>query len=458
MQSFLKENGYIWESGITGHYTYGPLGKALKNSIENYIRKIFEQYDFVEVDTPLILHKNVWLNSGHWNKFRDPVIYTMNGRQFRLDHLIEKELNLEFSSMSKLDIYKCLCKYNEHCKEEKDKIKLCNEEKDFVIEYKDLMMKTYSGSNEVGLRPETATATYHNFSDMFQYNGGQLPILIYQIGKSFRNEISPKHSILRGREFTQAEFQIILREKQKNEGEVVTSQKFVMNYDKLVDVKEWLDKYKLGIVYAQYILITYDIFVNLGIPFDKIRLRRHSETEKAFYALDAWDLEINLNEYGWTEIAGIHDRGSYDLRNSKHKGLHILEIAIGIDRLFYSIVDTLYETKTVKEGKPMLAIPYHLSSIQVGVMPLVKNKKAIMEKSQEVYDLLKNKFKVNYLKTGSIGKRYLKNSIKGVPYNVTIDYDSLTDMSVTVRDRDTEEQDRVLIKELVEYLYKKLYR
>ena len=388
MQSFLKENGYIWESGIAGHYTYGPLGKALKNSIENYIRKTFEQYDFIEIDTPLILHKDVWVNSGHWDKFKDPMVTTQDGKLLRLDHLLENKFDINFNDLTFKDMYQYLVKYNSEYS--KDKIIIPDREEDFNIQYRDLMMKSLLGNQEVGLRPETATATYHNFSDIFQYFGGQIPIYVYQIGKSFRNEVSPKHSIIRGREFTQAEFQIILREKQKDESDILTNLDNIRNLNDIISVKDWLDTYKLPKNYAQYMLITYELFMKLDITFDK--------------------------------------------------------------------VDTLYENKTIKDGKPMLCIPYHLSSIQVGVLPLVKNRENILEKSYEVYDLLKNKFKTNFLRTGSIGKRYLKNSVKGVPYNVTIDHDTLVDGCVTVRDRDTEAQDRIKIGELVEYLYTRLYK
>ena len=185
-------------------------------------------------------------------------------------------------------------------------------------------------------------------------------------------------------------------------------------------------------------------------------MRQHDENEKAFYAIDAWDIEVNLNELGWTEIAGLHDRGTYDLRNSKLKGKHVLEISIGIDRLLYSILDSLYETKQIQEGKPILKIPYCLATIQVSVLPLM-NKTNLHDKATEVYQMLKNKFKCEFNNTGSIGKRYLKNAIKGIPYSVTIDYETLEDVSVTVRDRDTEQQDRVKIVDLTEYLSTRLY-
>ncbi len=462
MQTFLKENGYVWESGIAGHYTYGPFGKSLKNNIENFIRRIFEKESFIEIESPIILHKNVWLNSGHWDKFRDPMIKTQDGRLLRLDHLIEKYFpNENYSKLNNRQVYQLLIIYNTQiCKEEVDKIAIPYLEEHFEIEFRDLMMKSYSGNNEVGLRPETATATFNNFLDLYNFCNNQLPICVYQIGKSFRNEISPRHGIIRGREFTQAEFQIILKESQKYNRSISSLITNINTINETLSAIDWLSLYGLEkSEYGYYILLTYEIFLKLGIPMDKIRLRQHDENERAFYALDAWDIEVNLNDLGWTEIAGLHDRGSYDLRNCKFKSKtpHIIEIAIGIDRLFYSILDSLYEKHEIKEGKPILKIPYNLASVQVSVLPLVKNNKEIVNKSNMIYDSLKYKFKCETNKNGYIGTRYLKNAIKGIPYSITIDYETLKDESVTIRDRDTEEQERIMIKDLIDYLSYKLY-
>ena len=203
MNSFLKHNGYVWESGLSGHYTYGPMGKALKNKIENYIRMLFRNNGFNEIDTPLILKKEVWETSGHWDKFRDPVISTKSGKCYRIDKLFEKEYpKVIYSELSSVEILKMLDELNATRKDDPFVVKK-------EIEERNLMMTTQSGSNVAGLRPETATATFNNFTDMFQYNKGVYPVKFFQIGKSFRNEISPKNGIIRGREFTQAEFQIV---------------------------------------------------------------------------------------------------------------------------------------------------------------------------------------------------------------------------------------------------------
>ncbi len=453
MLGFLKENGYVWESGLPGHLTYAPMGKALKNRIENSIRKHFQTQDFVEIESPLILKKDVWINSGHWNKFKDPVIYTQSNKCERADHLIEKHFPGEnFASLSVNEIYQMIESINKNILNERDK---------YIIEIKtrNLMMVTITGGQEAGLRPETATATFNNFIDLLEYHNHTYPIKVFQIGKSFRNEISPRNSLIRGREFTQAEFQIITKNKSTDISHLV-QEPFIIQVVIGGETKT-ANIWDLSIgssLYHYYLYFTYQLFIDLGIQIDKIRLRQHGEKEKAFYALDAWDIEINLNKLGWTEIAGIHDRGSYDLRNFKIKGEmpHIIEIAIGVDRLFYSILDTLYENKTEKEGKTILKIPYQLAPIQISVLPLVKNKKEIVDMTRHVYQMLRNRFITEYSDKSSVGKRYLRNAERGIPYSIVVDFQSLDDHSVTVRDRDTEEQVRVEINNLVLYLIEKI--
>ena len=206
--------------------------------------------------------------------------------------------------------------------------------------------------------------------------------------------------------------------------------------------------------YHQLIYLNYKLFLELGIPPEKLRLRQHAESERAFYALDAWDLEINLSELGWTEIAGIHDRGTYDLRNEKFKKNrpHIIEVAIGVDRLLYSIIDTLYDKKDKEDGKSILKLPHSLAITQVAVLPLVSNNEDIINVSQRIYQNLKKAFRTIYLPKQSIGKRYLKCAELGLPYCITIDYDTLQNNTVTVRFRDTENQMRVNVDELQTFL------
>jgi len=480
MFTFFKENGYVWETGMAGHFTYGPQGKLLKNNLENFFRRKFgREGDFMEIETPVIFKRSVWENSGHWNKFRDPVVRTIKGKSFRIDKLLEEYGLLKdgqlYENLREDEVVSKLVELVDSGRmklDEEDQLMIPNLEAEEVIEYQNLMMVTQSGHQECGLRPETATATFHHVHDLSQFCGHpETPIKVFQTGRSFRNEISPKHNLIRGREFTQAEFQVILLEKNKNDssGLLDPNYNYQVNFwnpeKNAVEEVAMKDLPLVGETnqyYRDLIVFTYHhIFLELGLPMENVRLRQHQEDERAFYALDAWDIEVNLknpekNPMGWIEVAGIHDRGGYDLRNDEHyQDRHILEVAIGVDRLLYSILDNLYEEKSIAEGKNMFKIPYRLAPIQVSVLPLMKNKPALVEEAQGIYRMLKSHFIVDYAEKKSIGKRYLKNAVRGIPYSLTVDFDTLEDSTVTVRDRDTEEQTRIPIDQLVGFLSNK---
>lgn len=415
---FLSENHLVWKTQLSGHLTYGPIGKKIKNKLENLIRIYFEEDSFLEIDTPLILHKSVLEQSGHWNKFQDPIIQykDINGKNKteRLDKLWEEKHTEDFFQQSSENIYTWLT-------EEKRDYILPDNPSDYKVEYKSLMMKSVSGHQEVGMRPETATATYNNFLDMFQYKKHTYPIKVYQIGKSFRNEISTKSStLIRTREFTQAEFHLILQKSEKEEQK---------EYKKAIDN-------------------TLQFIYDLGIPKDKIRLRQHSDDEKAFYALDAWDIEVNLNDIGWTEIIGIHDRGEHDLKHLELDPIpHIIEIAIGIDRLFYSIIDTQLSIKSKKNGKSILKLIPSLSPYEYAIAVLANNKPELVEISDKLYKSLGPR-KALYHKNISVGKAYQQSGLLGIPNCITIDFQTLEDNTVTIRDRDTASQTRILISNI----------
>jgi glycyl-tRNA synthetase len=462
MYSFLKEQGYIWDSGLSGHVVYGPKGKNLKNKLENYLRYMLQQKSFMEIESPLIYKKEVWESSGHWDKFQDPIIYTQSKKCFRLDKLVEEFTDKKFETLTDWNEIKAILEQmnTNVVAFKKDQLVILDN-----IEYKSLMMKTLSSHSEAGLRPETATATYQNFEDCFYLIGKTYPVKVFQLGKSFRNEIATRHNLIRGREFTQLESQIILPVDQKDSPvwELTEDITTVVQLDSgEMTWEEFQDKFKLPISYLQLIKLTYKMFIKLDLKPTNVRLRRHLDDEKAFYALDAWDIEINLKDIGWTEVAGIHDRGCYDLEKVltgklKKKGIpNVLEMAIGIDRLIYSILDNLFEKKDVQDGKSMLTIPYFLAPTQVCVLPLIKNKEEICVLAKKIHQMVKPHFVTDYDEKGGIGKRYLKNAIKGVPYCITIDFDSLENNDVTVRDRNTEEQVRVKIDDLVNYLVVKL--
>jgi glycyl-tRNA synthetase len=372
---------------------------------------------------------------------------------YRLDKLLEDciDENFDFTKVNNDNVNEWIDKLNEKTIFKDDPL-VSNGK----IQYKSLMMKTISGDAEVGLRPETATATYADMSNIRVYANGK-PIRVFQIGKSFRNEISPKNLILRGREFTQAEAHIVMDAEELEayniDGHFNDFKVNVINDSDFTTEKPISE---LGIttkLYAWLVWKGLSIIKSLGIDFSNVRLRRHREDERAFYAKDAWDIEIKLNGLGWTEIVGIHHRGTYDLRYEK-KNEAILELAMGIDRLFYAMMDTYYEKKDKSVGKTMLRIPYKLASIQVSVLPLMKNKPDLVSKANEWFKHMKKLgFNVEYDEKSAIGKRYLRNNLKGIPYSITIDFTTLEDDTVTLRDRDTENQVRVCKENITKFMF-----
>ena len=477
--SFVQESGLIWGpepeiyGGLAGFYTYGPIGKLLKNKVENSVRRVFNANGLRETEGPTVLPDEVWKASGHLETFSDPVIKTKDGKEeYRADKLLEdKGIVVESLDIKKLlDLIK------------KNKITAPNgKELKMEIEAQSLMMKTNVAGKEASLRPETATVTYLPFLRNLNYFRNKLPFGVFQIGKAYRNEISPRQSVLRGREFTQAEGQFFVDPEEKNNWEPYEEIKDIKlpfwksdaqkkkGEIELISVKDALDKkFVKSQAYVWCLWLAYNQFVNFGIPKERIRLRQHHEDEKAFYADDAWDIEVNLNNYGWTEVCGVHDRTDYDLKqhsnfsgeklearreNGEKFVPHVLEIAFGTDRPTYALMDIFYEKKDVEEGKTMFNIPYPMAPMDVSIFPLMK-KPELIEMALEIKDNLENEFIVNYDQAGSIGKRYLRSSTVGTPFCVTVDYDSLENKEITLRDRDTTNQIRVKVKDLKETLRK----
>ncbi|MAG27178.1 glycine--tRNA ligase [Candidatus Pacearchaeota archaeon] len=479
--SFVREGGLIWGpepeiyGGMAGFYTYGPLGKLLKNKVENSVRRVFNTFGFRELEGPTVMPDNVWEASGHLKTFKDRIIKCKNCESvFRADKLIEEKFDVAadaFSDKKLLDFIK-----------EKDiKCPSCKGGFEMKIEAQSLMMKTEVAGEEASLRPETATVTYLPYLNFYNYFRKKLPFGVFQIGKAYRNEISPRQSVLRGREFTQAEGQIFVDPEEKNnwEGFEEIKKENLPFWDHKAQEKDYErkefsveDALKKGLIksqaYGWCIYLAYMHFINFGIPKEKIRLRQHHPDEKAFYADDAWDVEIQLNNYGWTEVCGVHDRTDYDLtQHGKASGEkleaqrengesfvpHVLEIAFGTDRPTYALIDLFYEKKGEEEGKTVFAIPYHMAPIDVSVFPLMK-KPELVKLAKDVQLELERDFIVVYDGSGSIGRRYLRSATAGTPFAVTVDYDSLEGNDVTIRDRDSEKQVRVKVRDLRDVLDK----
>lgn len=475
LAKYLAEKDYVYGpepelyGPIAGFYSYGLNGKAMKNKLENEIRKMFTRNGFFEVEFPLVSPEIIWEASGHLKGFNDPVIMCSKCKSsFRADKLIEEQTKIAADSFDDKKLIETIKEHEVLCPSCKGRLNL-------EIKRQSLMMKTTIGSNTTAYcRPETATTTYLPFKHYVNFFRGKLPFTVFQIGKAFRNEISPRQHLLRQREFTQAEAQIFINEEQKqnfapfkkreNETLPLWTEKLqkANNAPQKVSLKEALEKKLLkNQAYAWSILLAYETFKAMGIPEEKMRLRQHHMDEKAFYADDAWDLEVELNSFGWTECCGIHDRTTYDLtqhskfskqdlsirlENGEKIIPHVIEIAFGVDRPFYALLDIAFFRRETDAQRTVLSLPAKMAPIEIGILPLVK-KDGLPEKAEEVLEELKN-FKCYYDETASIGKRYSRLDSIGTPYCITIDHDTLKDNSVTIRERDSLKQERVKISEL----------
>jgi glycyl-tRNA synthetase len=479
--SFIQEQGLVWGpepeiyGGLAGFYTYGPIGKLLKNKVENSIRRIFNANGLRELEGPTVLPDIVWKASGHLDTFGDRTIRCSKCKAvFRADKIIQEKYDVPADSFSDQQLLDFIKEKNITCPS-------CKSYFDEHIEKMSLMMKTKVAGEDASLRPETATVTYLPYIRVYNFSRKKLPFGVFQIGKAYRNEISPRQHVLRGREFTQAEGQIFVDPLTKNSWpsyeEIKNDKLPFWDYQSQEKNSEVVsitieEALKNGFIksqaYGWCIRLAYNQFRGFGIPAERIRLRQHHPDEKAFYADDAWDVEVNLNNYGWFELCGVHDRTDYDLKqHSKFSGIsldakredgsvfipHILEIAFGSDRPTYALMDIFYEKKAEGEGKTIFRVPYNMAPMEVSIFPLMK-KPELLDASKIIKENLEKEFIVDYDVSGSIGKRYLRSATVGTPYAITVDFDSLTNIDVTLRDRDSEKQIRVKISDLKDVLRK----
>ncbi|TFG11624.1 MAG: glycine--tRNA ligase [Promethearchaeota archaeon] len=476
--SLFKRKGYVWgpspeiyEGGLAGFYDLGPLGAMLWNNIANTIRASYFEEGFYEITAPLIMPRKVWEASGHLGGFTDPLTKCSKcGAVFRVDKLI-KELHPkeEVDGLT----------YEEFDKKIEDlKIKCLSCKGPLTKTMpQNMMLRTTIGlDTEAYLRPETATATYLPFKRYYEFFRSKLPFGVFQLGPAFRNEISPRQGLLRKREFSQAEAQLFIFKGDKDKWEKWNDYKNnelnLYSYKaqskgagpkkvKLADaIKNKLLQNK---AYATCLGIAYKIALDMGLDPKRLRLRQHFPNERAFYALDAWDLEWNSDCFGWTEICGIHDRSDYDLtqhgkysgqdlsvnNNGKKEIPHILEIAFGIERLLYVTLEQAYEEE---KERTVLRLPPMLAPIEVKIYPLL-SKDGLPDKAKEVYELMLDEgLFAEYDETGSIGRRYRRADEEGVPFCITIDHQTIKDETVTVRDRDSMKQLRIKISDLEDFV------
>ncbi len=471
-----KRRGFFWPSSdiynpIAGFWHYGPVGLMLKKKIEDAWRKMFVKDEgFYEVEGTNIMPEAVFVASGHVKGFSDPLVQCEKCKSLhRADKLVEKQAGISIPEHSSLE------RFNEIIKKKKITCPNCGG-KLRKTKFFNMMFKLRTGATEEGevayLRPETCQVIFVDFLNVYRTMRAKLPFGIVQIGRSFRNEISPRQTLLRQREFTQAEAEIFFNKESIDFSRFDEVKNYKLNIQmvkdkkpKKITAKEAVEKGLVELKIIAYYLAKLQQFINsLGIPLDAIRLREHTKDERPFYAKQAFDCDIKTTE-GWIEVAANHYRTDYDLKchmKASGKDLsivengnkivpHVWEISEGIDRtLFLVMMHCFREDK--ERGWNWFVFPPKIAPYAVAVMPHMKKEK-LPEKAKEVYESIKNCVDTFYDESGSIGKRYARADEIGIPFCITIDYDTLKDNSVTLRNRDTTKQIRVKIKELPNVLW-----
>jgi len=461
-------------NGPAGFWDYGPLGVTLKNKfIQLWREHLVKRDGMLEIDGAQILPQTVFAASGHLEHFVDPLIECSKcGTFYRADKLLSEKLGRDIpESLSCEEFDKLIGQAKLVCPRCKGKFKPTK---------KFNMMFSFSvgprADEIVGLRPETCQSIFLDFPRLFRICRAKLPIALAQIGKAFRNEISPRQALLRQREFTQAEIEVFFNPERANEFEKfdqVADYELVMQLEgqskpkkiKCADlVKKKIVSSKL---IAYYLALLQQFYEKVGLC--DFRFRQLGKDEKAFYAIDAFDFEVKT-EIGWIELVACNYRGDHDLgghQAGSKKNLtvldegkkvlpHIFELSMGVDRsIFCLLLQAIALEKVGKEERLVLRLPPRLAPISVAIYPLL-NKDGLPEKAMEVYGQLKGWFDVIYDSSGSIGKRYRRADEIGIPFCVTIDHQTLKDNTVTIRDRDSMKQERIKIAELVNWLGKKV--
>lgn len=444
--NYCKQYGFIFQGseiygGLANTWDYGPLGSRLKNNIKDTWRKRFiqERERAYEVDAAILMHPRVWEASGHVASFSDPLIDCKECKmRHRADNLIDEfddTANADGMSQEEMISY---------IRENKVPCPNCGKSNYTDIRQFNLMFETHrgvteDGKNKVYLRPENAQGEYVNFLNVQRTTRAKLPFSIGQIGKAFRNEITPGNFTFRTIEFEQMEYQTFCKEGTDSE---------IYAY-----FKEYAKKY----------------FTDLGISEDK--LRYHDHEKLAHYAKEACDIEY-LYSFGWGEVNGTHNRTNYDLsRHEEYSTVsqeyldpetnekyipYIIESTIGADRLTLAILDNSYQEEVLENGEVREVMKFHpaIAPYKVCVLPLVK--KYHSEKAKEIYQKLSKSFMTTYDEAGSIGKRYRRQDAIGTPYCITIDDETMKNNTVTIRNRDTMEQITLSLDEVISYVEKSL--
>ena len=397
--------------GLRSSYDYGPLGVLLKNNISNYWWKDINQDNDISVfpvDTAIIQSSEVWKASGHLAEFSDPMVdHKPTGERYRADQIPE--------GLDKEDL---------------------TEPRQFNLMFETSIGPVQNENSNVYLRPETAQGIFVNFENVLRTMRAKIPFGIANIGKSFRNEITPGQFIFRTREFEQMEIEFFCKEEEEN---------------KWFDF--WVNK-------------RMDWYKSIGIPEENLRLREHSDNELAHYASKTVDIEF-LYPWGWGELEGVANRGTFDLSSHEKasgKDLSyfdpetnekiiptVIEPAGGLTRTLFALLCSSYVEDEVNDAtRTLFRFEFDIAPIQIGILPLSK-KDELIEVSNDIKNLLQESYRTEIDVTQSIGKRYRRQDEIGTPYCITVDFETLDDKSVTIRNRDSMEQERVAIADLLNF-------
>jgi glycyl-tRNA synthetase len=436
--AFCKRRGFVYQSseiygGIRSSYDYGPLGVEMKRNIKEewWRRMVHMREDMVGLDSAIIMHPKVWEASGHTVTFNDMLVESRTSkRRYRADHLIEDATGIDAEGLSPEQLTKII--------QEDDRVKdPVDGGRDFApVRPFNLMFETYMGpvktpENLAYLRPETAQGIFVNFKNVLQTSRVKVPFGIAQIGKSFRNEITPGNFIFRTREFEQMEMEFFV--------EPGTDEAWH---------EYWIDE-------------RWNWYTNLGLKEENLRRYEHPKEKLSHYSKRTVDLEYNYASVGWSELEGIANRTDFDLKqHAAYSGEnleyfdqatgeryvpYVIEPAVGPDRIMLAFLVDAYTEEEVKgEERTVLKLHPRIAPTKAAVFPLSK-KEPVSTIARELYDDLKGDYRIFYDDSGSIGRRYRRQDEAGTPFCVTVDFDTVEDKKVTIRDRDTLEQERVPI-------------
>jgi glycyl-tRNA synthetase len=447
--SLCKRRGFVYPSseiygGFSAIYDFGPYGVELENAIKKEWWKYMVQLrdDIVGLDSAIFMNPKIWEASGHVAGFSDPLSECKKCHsRLRVDHLLESIGIKADEKIAEAEIDKIFL-------ENKSKIKCpdCGKSDFTDVKKFNLLVKSNLGNftedwskSPVYLRGETCQGIYVNYKNVLDSTRVKIPFGIAQVGKAFRNEITARQFIFRTREFEQMEMQYFVRP------------------DAEMDEYEKLREYR------------WKFYKNLGIKEKNLKWHKHDNL--VFYAKEAYDIEYDF-PFGFSELEGVHARGDYDLtQHSKFSGKdltyvepttnekympHIIESSVGVARIFLAVLcDAYTEEKNDGEIRTVLKLDKKLAPVKVAVFPLMRNKPELVAKAREIFDKLKLQYMCEFDDNGNVGKRYRRQDEIGTPYCITVDFETLENGDVTVRDRDTMQQERIKIEELENYLKNK---